>query len=284
MESKPLFVVTGDPIIDTYHLGTQRPDGRFVVQETRKFAGGALNIWKNLKAITGQEVYFTDFRNLRANYPVYWDGYGGEIHEITRYHDGTQVLFETAPEFHYQPSGTYKCNSVPEIINGLAWTHREPKRVLVIGDYNKGTVNVGGALNTGEVTGEFDLCVVDSRHRSLDLNLIKTSKVKVWHCTGSEWDDAWADNFDYVVHSNGPSPILVDDVRGQMTEIIPVPDTPVVDPIGAGDTLTAALAAHLAYHGTSFTLQEVADATAFAVECCQEVIQIPFTAVTTRKL
>tara|TARA_R110002126_G_scaffold30700_5_gene100048 strand:- start:230 stop:739 length:510 start_codon:yes stop_codon:yes gene_type:complete len=160
---------------------------------------------------------------------------------------------------------------------------------LIISDYNKGTVN----RLTRNVLPVFEFAVVDSKYRSLDMSWLHTSKIKIWHCTGSEYNKEWAENFDYVVWTNGSHTVNVsgglNDKGYRIHKHVPVPDTKVVDTIGAGDTFTAAVGAwlsHVMNQGLTddITFDDVYDATRFAIWCSQDVITKKYTAVCKRTL
>jgi sugar/nucleoside kinase (ribokinase family) len=62
-----------------------------------------------------------------------------------------------------------------------------------------------------------------------------------------------------------------------------VPDTPVLDTCGAGDTFTAAISAFLMQDNLRINDNAIIRASEFAIDCCQEVIQKPFTSVVTTR-
>lgn len=288
MRPKVVFCVAGDPILDTYNYCAKKGK-RLTVNSYETRPGGALNIWNNLRHLVGEPVWFADFVGGHPLSPRYEPGGLDEIYEVTRWVTSYgQVEFESAPPFSYKPSREYKSQTprafaYHTLEDAAGYTAR---KVLVIGDYNKGVCSEDSQFSTYVPSvPAIDLLVVDSRHRSLDPLWLEGAKVKVWRCTGDEFDMEWAKQFDWVIHSDGPKEVFVQPgtpTHYKQVTCIPVPDTKVVDTCGAGDTMTAAVAAHLGVHGKDFSLSELADAARFAVLCCQDVVQ-EFGTVSTRR-
>ena len=131
----------------------------------------------------------------------------------------------------------------------------------------------------------FDLLVVDSRYRTAPIeNLKHLAKTSIWRCTGTEYEEKYANNFDWVVHTNHDKEIHIFQ-PGQPGPPVIKNVPPVVSPypVGAGDTFTAALAAYLT-NLSNISWETVVPAVEFAVQAAQDVCRTPYTAVTKVKL
>lgn len=273
--------VAGDPISDVYHLG-RHCENRFNIEKTIWRPGGASNTFENLKSIVGNQSKIQLFRASRT--PV--DNYL----ELTRLVDlDTGKTIEFFPcktpvkEFFYYSSlskdgafGAYQ-----------SWFSKDIK-CLVASDYNKGTLNKWARLD-GPPKGAFVFGLLDSRYRTLHPGLLDLCQIRIWHATSTEYTHQYAQNFDWIMHTNGPNNVWIGpghSVSGSSDwTSLPVPaDTPVVDVTGAGDTFTAAAAAHLMTANAVVNIETLAAAARFAIECCQEVIQVQYSAVTTKKV
>lgn len=278
---KKTIYVTGDPLLDVYHVGYQ--EGlRFYTKEKITKYGGAFNVQDNLLFIADRKLNVRSY-NLDPPPP--------KILTLNRLVN--EQTHKVLVEFYNEPieNRSIYYSDVP-------WN---PKPIgpevhcLVISDYNKGMVNEFRHDHSWSFNGP--LAIVDSRYRSTDLSLIYKAKTKIWRCTDKEYDAEWAKNFDYVVWTAHDQVVKVLDSEG--TEYrIPVPAIEVVDACGAGDTFTAALAAYLTYQSDNLTYQRgystsgfanvkfktICDACQFAIECAQDVCTKPYTAITTKKL
>ena len=271
-----LFTI-GDPIRDVWSYGWEDDSGKWNSRFTEERAGGASNTSMNVAAISKDFSYanwgclpHVPYQLLRLEYPESQDNrtlklwnYFGNLKEMYRFPGGT-ALFSR-------------------------FCFRDDQKGLVISDYNKGTVN----RLTKRDLPVFEFAVVDSKYKSLHMSWLRTSKVKIWHATGSEYNQEWAENFDYVIWTNGPHTVNVsgglNDKGYRIHKHVPVPDTKVVDTIGAGDTFTAAIGVWLSYvkediSTDDITFDDVCNATRFAIWCCQDVITKKYTAVCTRTL
>lgn len=262
------LMVSGDPILDVWSYGYRTIEGgRWVVERTETRQGGAANTYANAHAIGRGLVYA-------------WDNMPYARHELIRFMDcDDDKLFMDFWNHYGDPTKMYRLAA-----NNLnpKWSRNELYG-LVASEYNKGTMNRLTKRNIPPL----EFAVIDSRHRTMHMSWLETAKIKIWHATGSEFDATWAKNFDYIIHTNGPNEVFISFDKQRAITILPVPDTEVVDTIGAGDTLTAALGVFLARvidTGHPITHNSVVEATRFAIWCCQDVITKPLTAICTRTL
>lgn len=271
MEHNNKLLCTGDPILDIY-IGK---DGSM-----RHFNGGALNIYQNALALL--EHYCLDLRmfpnNLQYAYPSDGDFIKGDIfncYTICRtplHPDGVPLATEETKDVFYSPCG-------------VAETIQEFKPdILVLGDYDKGTLNTTNWLDDNDIElPDIKYGVVDSRYRSLDLRWISTCRYKFWHATGEEYNEKWAKNFDIVFWTNGP-----EDVRilkhGKLIATLPVPtDTEVMNTCGSGDTFTATIAACL-YAYDNISANSLTEYAKYAIDVCQDIVSQPYTSTTNKRI
>jgi hypothetical protein len=260
--------ITGDPIQDIWCTGYVDKNNKWHTDPASTIyrPGGAMNTAANATAISNGDVWTEEF--LPEDIPAL-------IRMYNKLSDKTTIMWD-----HFGPPETM--NDPADEIDSLSH-----KKGLIISDYNKGTVNRPPVTPLSVL----QFVVVDSKYRSLHLDWLSSAKTKIWHCTGKEYDDTWGDNFDYVIHTDGPNNVVVLNDKLQQAEEIPVPDTKAVDTVGAGDTLTAAVGIWLAYIveknievDYTITFQDIVDATSFAIWCCQDVITKKHTAECTRTL
>jgi len=260
--------VAGDFFYDEFNIGRYRGEGpRFLIDETVTRPGGAANTLANARAIcrnsaikcqaTGYSQPKVLRRWIQDDKTIfeYWDYQGG----VT---DPWEILNKKDPSFH----GAREFNT------------------LVVSEYNKG-------FSKCDVTNAavFDLLVVDSRYKTAPIKELKhLTQTSIWRCTGTEYNERWAEHFDWVVHTNHAERITVfqpneQDTIGNLSAQIDVPELDIVDPVGAGDTFTAALAAHLTNAGV-VEFETLVNATRFAVAAAQNACAKKFTAKTDVRL
>ena len=266
MHCKQRILCTGDPILDIY----KTKDG-----ELHALNGGALNIYQNLLALI--EEHYNKNTHAMFAYPNSGKFVKGDIYNcytILRHHSHPGVEFrlsdDTGKDLFYE-SG----NIQQEI--------REYKpEVLILGDYNKGTLNNASFDDFQDPLPEIEYIIVDSRYRTLDLNWLNTGKTLFWHATATEYDPEWGENFDYIFWTDGPNPIKILK-NNKLIGTIQVPDTQVVDSCGCGDTFTASIAACLAIFGETSD-EAILKYANFAVDACQDVLSKPYTATTSKRI
>jgi len=208
--------------------------------------------------------------------------------------ENMKVVFEH-PE---QKLDTAKSYYWREQLRCLTQLQEITSRVIVLSDYDKGALN--GALPVRFDRGIYcSVAIVDSRYRSINPEILKhIGGCKIWHATGDELDLEWAQamGFDYIVHTDGPNAVILYRSNFKFLPLGPyrdgydayfrleVPDTKVVNSCGAGDTMVAAIASWYMMNSRNPNNDRLEEAVRFGISCCQEVIQTPFTAVTTNKI
>tara|TARA_B100000029_G_scaffold244036_1_gene241240 strand:+ start:83 stop:928 length:846 start_codon:yes stop_codon:yes gene_type:complete len=260
------ILCTGDPILDIYK--TEKG-------ELKPFNGGALNIYQNILALI--EYHFNKTAYAMFAYPNSGDFLKGDIYNcytILRHHSYPGVEFRLSDnsnkDLFYEPGTIQKeiCEFKPQI--------------MVLGDYNKGTLNASSYDDSTHPLPDIDYTIVDSRYKTLDLNWLSTSKTSLWHATNKEYDPEWGENFDYIFWTDGPNPVKVLK-DNKLIGTITVPSTQVVDSCGCGDTFTATIAACLAIF-KECSDEAILKYAEFAVEVCQDVLTKPFTATTSKRI
>jgi len=278
---KSAVICTGDPIIDIWIHGhfKKQTNKRFYVEKTIRTYGGALNTWKNLVSLLGGErsaFASSGFVSHVDDTSLYL--HDKNIYSISRIIDD-EILIEYSETPESINQNFYSSNST---YWNLSWSHaalmqryREIEKLgLVISEYNRGSVNCKKNYNVPY----FDFCIVDTRYKTLNLNLIKNCSTKIWHATGDEYNEEYAKNFDWILNTNGPDEVKIfKPTQKNAYYILQPPDTPVISSCGAGDTFTAAVAAYLSDNPISE--ESIVMATNFAVNCCQQVIQKPYTSI-----
>jgi len=272
------IIVIGDPIIDCYIKTNE--NNEVIKYEQRE--GGALNTFRNAKVLFRHETYFlpdkhqinlkyvdfsiTDFANLSSVHldpPTYYS-----ILRINNQKDLALCVEEKKDTY-------YKWNLNQRMYVFLKHTFDIENSALILSDYNKGTLNRKGNLITS-VREQFKFSVIDSRYRSLNLSYLKLSKLNIWRCTGQEYDDTYARNFDIIVWTNAEAPIRILDKNQNCIATIkfnPILKSKVKDTCGAGDTFTASLASYLQQANKKINLNQIVEACKFSIDCCQKVIQ-----------
>lgn len=288
MDVANVLFCTGDPVLDLYAFGSF-DNGNFKTSKIVRNYGGALNVWKNAEAILGkQNVVFIN--PLKATLPIILKD-TLNLYTVTRYIDETDnsLLLEGSITPTHQKPKFYsnRLKKVPYILEDKVSEIINPGTLgLIISDYNKGAFNQHARYRISNMP-QFDFCIVDSRYRSLNIDLINSSKIKIWHATNLEYDPEYAKNFHYVLHTNASEPVRILTGDGEILfedhEKLLVPDTEIVNTCGAGDTFTAAVASYLLSEPKIKT-QSLLEAAHFGIRCCQEVITTRCTTQTTIKL
>tara|TARA_R110001599_G_scaffold294545_2_gene498535 strand:+ start:1360 stop:2130 length:771 start_codon:yes stop_codon:yes gene_type:complete len=255
---RKLLFVAGDPIKDTYL--TVDENNKFLEKET--LPGGALNTYSNAVAI-----------NSENNVEVLW-----LTPELNHFYE----IFRINEKIVHPHSNVVKKNfyfrknlreSLLSNIDAVSFTNVKAS-ALLLSDYNKGFLN---SVNRFIVKSKFDYLILDSKYRSINLNFLQYGKIKIWRCTGSEYDDSFAKNFDIVVWTDGPNPIKIFKNHTLAFTAV-VPRSEVIDTCGAGDTFTAALISALL---EDYSLE---DAILFSIKASANVIQRLRTQTTNIKL
>lgn len=289
--AEALLAIIGDSMIDKYVMPTRKHT--FCLPEIVTTPGGAGNITANCWAMVSREskVMVESAPYINQNQEYSWLRELDENKDVVveRSTQDDLNLSDSEKQSYYAPENKRRGN----IVTPLNKYKDSLYKVLVLADYNKGVLN---EYNLERIPFVPDVVVIDSRYRSLDPELLSDmdpgKTVRIWHATGDEYDLEWALKLGihYVVHTNGPNPvelIALDHIRVETFEV--PTDTVVKNSIGAGDTMTAAIASYLALNrpanGTSDYLyssileERLCAAIRYGILACQEVIQDPYTAV-----
>ena len=262
MEHK--LLCTGDPILDVYI------DNK---NNMNTFKGGALNVYHNLLALLEEYWSSGSANSFLFAYPNDGDTTPGDI--FTHYtivrtpseKEGVHLVSNYEKDIFYEPSG------IAELIVEFKPT------ILLLADYNKGALTATYDIQLPEIP----VAIIDSKYRSLDLHWISTCKYKIWHATGSEYDEDWAENFDIVFWTNGSHPVRVIKNK-KIIKTLDVPSgTEVVNTCGSGDTFTATIAACI-YAYNNLSDESLIDYAKFAIEVCQDVVSMPYTSTTNKRI
>jgi hypothetical protein len=260
--------LVGDPIQDVYRYGNI-VNLRFYQTSARIKPGGVLNVFSNLQAIlpTKKIDYLAKIdpsKVLRLNRLIDKDS------------ENCIIEFYAQHVPHVDMKRYYK--------QLMTWPELQsfPRFNLLIADYDKGTVNNSQRLVAGWNSTKIDLAIVDSRYRSFNHKIIQHAKCKIWRCTGNEYDKTWANNFDIVIHTNGPEAIqmLFKNNPNNKITIPPLNQIDAIDTCGAGDTFTAAIMAYLT-NKELINQKNLVEACKFAQLCAADVVQKKLTATTT---
>ena len=266
-DKKVCLYIAGDPIQDIWSYGHQ--DGeRWIQSHVEQRAGGAMNTYDNAWEIGNKlGIMFSDAMGNARNLVRLIDENTSEVK--TEFwqdwsHTDTKRMIATPRNIIYDSSAS--------LVNGM-----------VISEYNKGGCN---RPYEGKLP-ELEFVIVDSRYRTVDIDTwVEPAKLKIWHATGYEFEREWSTQFDYTIRTNGPGKVGIYHRGTLCSPLLEVPDTKVVDTIGAGDTFTAAIGVYLAHmlQYPPITQTTIESATRFAIWCCQNVITKPLTAICERTL
>lgn len=268
MQDLYLISVIGDPIIDEY-IYYKNENARHLNVERIVKHGGALNTFNSIYRLLGNLAEIT---NLQNEIPAEAQKTNNLLYLRREFFEDSNKQSEPfysskTPQNHYS-NPKYK-----RIINVTPSTYRSS--TLVFSDYKK------GMLHNVSVEGKFNTAIYDSKYRSIPYHLFNSGYLSIWRCTGDEFNESYALNFDYIIHSDGASPVKIYHVRNNALHLfasVPVPNTEVVDTIGAGDTMTAAIAVYLTFIKTE-TPYDLINATKFAIDACQTVITQKYVAL-----
>ena len=274
--------VAGDFFVDQFNIGSYRGNGpRFLIEETISRQGGAGNTFENLISMCS----LTEIHCLKTGLPAFTAVLRRHVnkiksetiieywHKITgqnEYDDDYTTRFFPYPHHYWQK---YKQ------ISGF--------NTLVVSDYNKGFSQsyIPECLS-------IDLLIVDSRYRTAPVcQLTPKAKTSIWRCTHNEYDKEYAMYFDWVIHTNHEREIVLFKPEWSTLEkdkqsicFVP-PDINAINPVGAGDTFTAAIAAYLTNAATPYMAWvDIIFAIEFAIKAAQDVCKKPWTAITNIKL
>lgn len=264
MKTKSL-IIAGDPIRDIY---VSTKDGKTTSYEER--CGGASNTYRNASSILGSRntLFLPSFMDLNSIYKIVRVNSKEEIH-LCKADDKTE---------YYKQYFSFR-----SIASIERWTTEDS--AIVFSDYNKGVLN--NSINFSTLNfNPIRFLVADTKYRSLNLNYLKLAKQTFWRCTGSEYSFDFAKNFDYTIWTNAKSPVWVFNKQQEVVFVVdfePIEDSKVIDTCGAGDTFTAAFSSYL-FASEKINLKTIKKAILFSLQCCQQVIQIDKTAITTHKI
>jgi len=268
---RPKLLVMGDALRDIYMHGSWSPRNgalRFKPEDILEFDGGAANTLANARAILGDKAEVIGWTNK-------------EPLRLYRFID--QEVRES-----YVQIATDSCLSLPKV-----WGQTFLDGII-ISDYNKGTVN----KPMPHLVPVSPWVIVDSRYRSLHTDMLNLGSTRIWRCTGDEFDGDWALNFNYTLRTDGANTIhLMKNDEGKLKLVARwnIPQIPVVDTCGAGDTFTAMLGAWLIMHPriadpymadnklTEFDWK-IIKAVPSCIAAAQEVCMKKYTAITTERL
>lgn len=265
--------VAGDFFLDEFNIGKYRGNGpRFLVDETIRVGGGASNTLRNARAICDDDQLGIQVRAVGHSLPKIlkrWIVDGKTVLEVWE-----KVGMDPPTFWNTWNRERNRCHP-PD----FEW------QTLIVSEYNKG-------FSQGKIPDhpELDLLIVDSRYRTAPMEqLRKLARTAIWRCTGDEYDAEYAKHFDYVVHTSHGGEIRVL-AHGRYQYSIMPDSIQVVDPCGAGDTFTAALAAYITANVDSrikiqaVNARLIGRAICFAIKAAQNVCKKPYTAVTDVKL
>jgi len=265
------LLCTGDPILDIYVSA----EGHVIRRR-----GGAENIYSNILSLL---LNYPDLTpdSLKFVHPA--PPLGGRfsttlitdidrIYTIVRAEPYDQDIHLTPKKY----KDIFYCSD--EHIFSQIVKHKPD--ILVLGDYNKGALNATAIPDKKIAKApKVEIAIVDSRYRSLDPFWLSFSKLKIWHASGEEYDKKWAEQFDYVFHTDASNPVRIYKGNSLIGEAEVPKGTKVVNTCGAGDTFTAALAAKF-FHSKNLDNIRMIKIAKFAIAACQEVVSMPYTATT----
>ena len=264
------LLVAGDPILDVYLT----LDSTNRTSQIREVFGGSANVYMNAQACLSRYEEDILSKIAVAREPVISSD---DFYKLLRIDKLSNSLISVVDP--NQSSCFYLHYNSFQIYDNESSVH--PDSVFIFSDYNKGFLNYPLNLKIPDVP-KIKLAVVDSKYRTINLNYLNNFKTKILRCTGSEYEEDFASNFDYTVWTDGANPIKLLDKNQNTLKTFNVPKVPAVDTCGAGDTFTAAFSSYLLL--TNLEMKNIEKAILYAIDCSLEVIQIEGTAVTTNIL
>lgn len=268
MYNRKKIIIVGDPLEDIY---TTIEDGKTISSVT--IPGGASNVYKNVQSIlrnksNSSTIEFVPELTFTSKY----------LYKILRINNQPDIhLYPTQNKENYYSD----CSHLVQRQLNLSLATASFDSILILSDYNKGVLNTFCPKHPE--TKYIKLAIVDSKYRSLHYDFFEYAYMYIWRCTGEEYCSSFAKNFDYTIWTNADKPIKLLDKHQNIVHVFSFTPSLCVDACGAGDTFTAAIGSYL-YTKENHDLQSIKDAISFAIICSQEVITIPKTAITTKKL
>ena len=276
--------VTGDPVDHLYLHGSCIIDiDEFETQYTIESPGGAMNSCHN--ALTMAERTLSPGEPIeRVQWCVGWHNHIIRTHLVSGTDELASFWSTAKVDDHYDPF--YAASGIP-----INKHEQEEPAGLLINDQNLGMVNrMDKDVKASLANWNFKFVVVQSNTKTLDLAWLEQTDLKILVATDNSYNLEWAQNFDYVVVSNGPAHVRIVKIDnrpesnscGYIT-IANLPcgrfskdgwQRPALDTSGAGDTLAAAIALYLArYKGDIGIAAQLVTAAVFGIDMCQEAIQ-----------
>lgn len=268
LQKEKQLIVVGDPIEDIYATVENAK-----TLDTCTLPGGASNTLANVKSVLSNEDIFNNIHFVPEF--TFTNKY---LYKILRLNNQPDIhLCKAIDKENYYSDMQY---TVQRQLN-LLLDKTDYNSVLVLSDYNKGTLNLRILRYKG--IDKLKLAIVDSKYSSVHSSLFDFADFYIWRCTGDEYNADFAKNFDYVIWTDGPNPIKFLDKNQNLIKTFDVPSVPVVDTCGAGDTFTASLASYM-FKYLSLEINNIEKAIHFSIKASLDVIQKQKTAITNIKI
>lgn len=216
-----LIISAGDSFIDNW-IFVSPEKKRFRYEFCISKLGGQARVFETLQK---------SFADFQKSFDVI--DYDFSTSVIERYMSNNKVLFELEREEPNFNLSTFETSFTKKFLDSYNY------KAIVISDYNRSEI---------VVSGQYDLLLVDSKYQTFNFNK-DNFKLKIWRCTEAEFDQDYADNFDYAIITNHESrkillnkvvnnKYLTIDTEEQMFE----KQFTELESIGAGDFFIAHLA------------------------------------------
>lgn len=263
MEKYRSLIVIGDPFEDIY---CKTENKKTIEYECKP--GGASNTFENAVKILSKKQ---DLQKLFIPNMKFQEK---SIYRILRLNDKEDIHLCTEDQrYNYYKDLKYwiqrQLNLTLEVCT--------PDSVIIFSDYNRGVLSTNVVKYKG--LDPLSVGIFDTKYRSIGKGFLEFVKIKIFRCTGKEYEKKFASQFDYTIWTDGPKEIKL---LSKDQEIIQVfknnTDIEAVDTCGAGDTFTAAVGAYLTQQKT--TIENICAAIQFAQKCSQDVITKEKTSVT----